>query len=119
MLKYEKNRVKCHDKVIRVSSIDVSLGYDIVSIKDENNSRPIYIEVKSYSNDRIYISRNEISTSKRLKEDYYIYLVNINKINESEYIPDIIQNPYKNLIMNDMIEKQTEILSIQIKRNEI
>ena len=119
VLKYEKNRVKCHDKVIRVSSIDVSLGYDIVSIKDENNSRPIYIEVKSYSNDRIYISRNEISTSKRLKEDYYIYLVNINKINESEYIPDIIQNPYKNLIMNDMIEKQTEILSIQIKRNEI
>ncbi len=118
VLKYEKNRVKSFDKVVKVSNIDVSLGYDIVSIKDENNGNPIYIEVKSYSNDRIYITRNEIATSKKIKEDYYIYMVNMNRINEDEYIPEVIQNPYENLIMNDMIEKQTEILSIQIKRNE-
>ena len=33
------------------------------------------------------------------KHDYYIYLVDYNKINEEDYVPTMIQDPYQEVFM--------------------
>lgn len=86
-----------HDlkKIKRISVLDVSAGYDIISFND-NNSKSLdrFIEVKTYKGKpHFHWSSNEIQTAKIKSKNYHLYLVDINKISDSLYEPMVICDP--------------------------
>ena len=69
VVEYEKRRLSQSakkDSVMRISVIDVSAGYDILSYENEASAEyDRFIEVKSFSgNPHFYWSENEIETAK-------------------------------------------------------
>ncbi|MDB5171087.1 MAG: hypothetical protein JWO35_781 [Candidatus Saccharibacteria bacterium] len=103
VLGYEKIRLAEHpnlDKIEIISEYDVSAGYDLVSFC-ENDSTEIdrFVEVKSFSGSPyFYWSRNEVDTARIRRDTYYLYLVDRDKLNDEDYIPLIIQDPYVNIL---------------------
>lgn len=96
VLEYENRRLgyMCGGKIKRISDIDVGAGYDIVSVNTPDsavNNR--FIEVKAISEAGFYWSKNEFETAKLLATDYYLYLVDLSKICDDKYEPEIINNP--------------------------
>lgn len=78
----------------RISEVDVTAGYDIISydsVKSKETDR--FIEVKAISTSGFYWSKNEYETAKLKGETYYLYLVDLHKINQPDYMPEIVQNP--------------------------
>ena len=106
VVKYEVLRIAndhLSRKVKRISEIDVSAGYDIVSFENSKSlNYDRYIEVKSFSGQpHFYWSKNEIEMAERYGDRYYLYLVNIEKMTHSNYSPMIIQNPVKTIIYSE------------------
>lgn len=60
-----------------------------------------FIEVKAISNVGFYWSKNEYEIAKLKGKSYYLYLVELNKINNLEYSPEIINNPAEIIINSD------------------
>ena len=82
-MKYEKKRlgVEGENKVKRISEIDVTAGYDIVSANSPNSTvANRFIEVKAVSENGFYWSKNEYDIAKLLAADYYLYLVDLSKM---------------------------------------
>ena len=110
---YEKNKFKTHnlvDAIEKISSLDVSAGYDIVSLQS-NDSITIdkFIEVKSFSHEpKFFWSKKEIETAKKEKNKYFLYLVDQKLIDNSEYIPSMIQNPYDEIFLSSDWEKDCQ-----------
>ena len=81
VLDYENSKIKemgLVDKHARYVADDLSLGYDIISYTNtnENTIQRIFIEVKTMSiGNGFYWSKNEIMSSERLGEEYYLYLL--------------------------------------------
>lgn len=102
------------DRIKVISKIDVSAGYDIISLKNfDSSSIDKFIEVKSFSGShRFFWSQNEISVAKIKGDDYCLYLVDRSRISEIEYTPIIIQNPYKAVFENDEFIKLPESYQI-------
>lgn len=103
---YEKARLSnttLADKVKRISSIDVSAGYDLVSFEcDTSVQYDRFIEVKSFGGmPHFYWSKNEIEVSKVYGDRYYLYLINTAKTSQPGYTPIIIRNPAKTVIESD------------------
>jgi hypothetical protein len=97
VVNYEISRVLDCNLVKHASIHNVSLGYDISSIHSLNNHAPIFIEVKSFNFIKHFFwSENEISVSKKLGDDYFLYLIKIE--NKQPKIYQIIQNPYEKII---------------------
>lgn len=117
VMSFEKKRVGsplCND-IRRISEIDVMAGYDIVSFDSCQSQRADrFIEVKAVSKSGFYWSKNEIEIAQLKGESYYIYLVNLNKISEANYIPEIIKNPAVAIINSD--EWFVDAQSYSIKR---
>lgn len=87
-------------KIKQISEIDVSAGYDIISFHRETSTQRRYIEVKTFEgNNHFHWSKNEINSAKLRKRDYYIYLVDYNKITEEDYVPTMIQDPYQEVFV--------------------
>ena len=113
VLNYEKNRLPefLRDKIKIISSIDVSAGYDIISFNSENSTAiDRFIEVKAVGkNDSFYWSENEYETAKLLGSQYYLYLVDLSKIEFSGYIPLTISNPAVQIMDSTdwLVETQT------------
>lgn len=104
VLDYEKKRIgkPLCDKIKRISEIDVAAGYDIVSFNFDTSQMPDrFIEVKAISNVGFYWSKNEYEIAKLKGKSYYLYLVELNKINNLEYSPEIINNPAEIIINSD------------------
>lgn len=116
VLQYEIKRLGNDyiNKIKKVSEENVMLGYDIVSVKSQDDLEEIYIEVKSYSGDKLFLTSNEIEVACKFKEKYYLYIVDFSNINQDGYEPHIIKNPYYEIINNKNINKKIELLSIQI-----
>ena len=84
-LAYERSRItntalQC--KIERISIIDVSAGFDIVSFND-NDSKTFdrFIEVKTYvGKPHFYWSKNEIEKARLMGDAYFIYLIDFQKI---------------------------------------
>ena len=96
VLEYEKQRTQKHDEIQWISPFNTSAGYDILSFDDKSSQEhDRLIEVKTYSGNKpsFYWSRNEIKIAKDKKNQYFLYLVNINQIEENSYHPKIIKNP--------------------------
>ncbi len=105
VLQYEKDRLneKSRNKVKQISHIDVTAGFDIVSVMDDASTKnDRFIEVKTYiGHPHFYISKNEKLKAELLREHYFIYLVNYNKIGKPGYKPEIIQNPVDGIFNSD------------------
>lgn len=96
VLDYEKKRLGLPlcEKVKRISEIDVTAGYDIVSFDSPHSQEPDrFIEVKAVSSSGFYWSKNEYEIAKLHGDKYFLYLVDISKVTEEEYSPVIISNP--------------------------
>ncbi|MCP1187466.1 DUF3883 domain-containing protein [Paenibacillus sp. 1781tsa1] len=113
ILSYEKKRLAGHktcSKIVQVSKIDVNAGYDIVSY---NSLDSVYldrfIEVKSYSrNQGFYWTRNEIAVSLKKKSNYFLYLVDRDKMDQEKYRPLIIPNPYEDIFENQNWKREAQ-----------
>ncbi|MFZ3099871.1 MAG: DUF3883 domain-containing protein [Minisyncoccales bacterium] len=122
VIEFEKIRLHSHvnlHKVQRISDYDTSAGYDIVSYEDiDSTDFDRFIEVKSYSKIiGFHWSRNEIDIARIKKEAYYLYLVDRNKINENDYTPMVIKNPYKEILSDPKWNKRTEEFLITLQDN--
>lgn len=109
-MEYETTRLSSHQRFPkRISSIDVSAGYDILSYQNSNSQNyDRYIEVKSYrGKPHFYWSANEKKVAEALGENYFLYLVDLLEMeqNRVNYIPTIIANPAETLCSEEwMIE---------------
>lgn len=90
---------KIYKSPIRISLIDVTAGFDILSY-GENEDEEKYIEVKSCGTDYMFhFTKNEIQTSKKYGDSYWLYLFNRLTMSITE-----IQNPYKLLFEENSSE---------------
>lgn len=117
VLSFEKARIgnPLCDKIKRISEIDASAGYDIVSINSPESQKPDrFIEVKAVSSSGFYWSKNEYEIAKLKGEMYFLYLVELSRVSEPGYAPEMIQDPAANVMASDswFVEAQ----SYHIKR---
>lgn len=104
VLSFEKERIgqPLYDGIKRISEIDTSAGYDIVSFNSCQSQVPDrFIEVKAVSSAGFYWSKNEYEMAKLKGELYYLYLVELSHIGEPGYVPEMIQNPAFNVMKSD------------------
>ena len=104
VLAFEKARVGSPlcDSIKRISEIDVSAGYDIVSFNSAHSQVPDrFIEVKAISSSGFFWSKNEYEIAKLKGELYFIYLVELNRIDEPDYAPEMIRNPAMCIMESD------------------
>lgn len=106
VVEYEKARLfntALAEKIKRISGIDVSAGYDVVSFEEGTSVQyNRFIEVKSFEGQpHFYWSKNEIEVATIYGDKYYLYLINAKKIAEPGYVPTIIRNPVKTVIESD------------------
>ncbi|MFD0750167.1 DUF3883 domain-containing protein [Mucilaginibacter calamicampi] len=103
VLKFEHDRLNGNKTIDWVAEYSVAEGYDIASFNNELsivNDR--FIEVKSFSGRPYFFwSRNEIDIARIKKGEYYLYLVDRDKMNNIDYTPLIIQNPYVEIYNNE------------------
>ena len=110
VVEYETKRLSRHQRFPkRISSIDVSAGYDILSYQNSNSQNyDRYIEVKSYrGKPHFYWSANEKKVAEALGENYFLYLVDLSEMerNRVNYMPTIIADPAETLCSEEwMIE---------------
>jgi len=85
------------DLVTRISTINASAGYDILSFSSINATRhDRFLEVKSFDKKpHFYWSDNEISKAKDLGNSYHLALVDRTKLMSNDYTPKIIRGPYR------------------------
>lgn len=106
--KYKKTRVKPDllEKISKISDENANAGYDLESLINEQSTEiDKFIEVKALSNGKNFFwSPNELSTSRRLKNHYYLYIVDVEKINEKDYVPVEIKNPAETILEGREIE---------------
>lgn len=101
VLEYEKSRLgePLGSKVKRISDIDVTAGYDIVSYDSDLSESPDrFIEVKALSSAGFYWSKNEYDIAKLKGDTYYLYLVDLRSIDQQGYVPQIIKDPASNIM---------------------
>ena len=74
---------------------EIALGYDILSFETSTSILPDrYIEVKTFrGHPHFYWTDNEIAAARKYAEHYYLYLIDIDRISEPDYEPQIIPNP--------------------------
>lgn len=106
VLQYEKKRIGKHplvEKIRIISDIDVCAGYDIVSFNsNDSDDYDRFIEVKAVSNPKgFYWSINELNTAKLKGKRYYLYLIDLQKVSDENYIPTIINDPASVLFDSD------------------
>ncbi len=108
----EKKRLEGHiliNKVRRISDNFVNAGYDIESF---NNKESVFIdrliEVKSFRGEvSFYWSNEELQIAKEEGDNYFLYLVDRDKVNDSDYSPSVFQNPYNKVFENEWWKKET------------
>lgn len=117
VLKYEKKRLgnSKSELVKKISDIDVAAGFDIVSFDSAQSERPNrFIEVKAISKDGFFWSSNEYEVAKLRGERYHIYLVDLQRIEEPNYVPEIVTNPAMTIMQSD--DWYVETQSYHIKK---
>ena len=101
VLEYEQKRINStlSAKIKQVSLIDVSSGFDIASFNSPHSKEhDRFIEVKTYKGEpHFHWSRNEKIKASILRDHYFIYLVDYDRIAQQNYSPQIIQDPIVNV----------------------
>jgi hypothetical protein len=94
--------------------VDVRAGFDIKSWEiptheGEANERCIEVKAVSKEDFKFMWTSNEKEVASRLGDNYYLYLLPV--IRDGEYDIDqleIIQNPYKNVFLNEGVWTKSE-----------
>jgi len=110
-LSFEKKRIgqPLCSHIKRISEIDVTAGYDIVSFENKQSQElDRFIEVKALSGNCFYWSKKEYEISRLKGNSYYLYLVELNRIDDPDYFPEIIQNPAINVMKKDVWLVETQ-----------
>jgi len=113
VLRFEQGRLKDHPDVGRIriiSKLDVSAGYDIISFNSlQSEEIDRFIEVKSYSGKvSFYWSVNEVWNAQMKGNKYFLYLVNRRYMNNEDYEPLIIRNPYLHVFLSGEWNKDSQ-----------
>jgi hypothetical protein len=100
VLSFERSRLARHPSrhhIVSVSSEYANAGYDIESYNSiDSLVIDRFIEVKSYQGKAVfYWSNNERQKAEELQDNYFVYLVDRDRIRESDYHPHIISNPQR------------------------
>lgn len=84
-----------YGKIVHFEEHEIALGYDILSFETPTSILPDrYIEVKTFrGHPHFYWTENEIAAARKYAEHYYLYLIDIDRISEPDYEPQIIPNP--------------------------
>ena len=94
-LEYEKrrlNEIGVTKSPHRVSLLDAAKGYDIASYESSTSEKfDRFIEVKTFSSQSFYMSKNEIWVANILREKYHLYLVS------KSVGVEVIRDPYPEL----------------------
>lgn len=114
VLKFEKKKFKgkvnklLHKCIERVSQEEATLGYDILSIESIESSFPDkFIEVKSFENNpTFYWSSNEMRIAREKKDQYYLYLIDRTKMQDSDYSPIQIKDPIQKILDGELLEEK-------------
>lgn len=118
VMEYEGIRLEGKQGIEWVAPIDVALGYDILSFESiESTENDRCIEVKSYSllTPSFYWPKNEIRVAQELGDRYFLYLVDIKRIDDADYTPIIIQNPAMTVLNNDTWMKEVDSYFIRLE----
>lgn len=117
VLKYESERLKGTKEIDWVAEYSTNDGYDIASYETKDSaSHDRFIEVKSYdSRPYFFWSRNEMDIARIKRDSYYLYLVDRTKINNKDFEPMIIKNPYNSVFKNNK-EWDQRIEKIRFKK---
>jgi hypothetical protein len=108
---YEVKRTHREDGVEWIAIYDTSAGFDIMSFETNRSTvHDRFIEVKAYSGNipYFYWSRNEVKVAGLKGDKYFLYLVNLDEINNPGYVPTIIQNPATEVLVSDDWEKNVD-----------
>ncbi|WP_312832413.1 DUF3883 domain-containing protein [Sedimentibacter saalensis] len=104
VLEYERQRLGANisNEIKQVSIIDVTAGYDIASFDSIlSKTYDRFIEVKAISSDNtFYWSKGEINSALIKQDKYFLYLIDLKQINNSNYQPNIVKNP-ADIILED------------------
>lgn len=103
VLKYERCRIRnpvLQRQIKQISEIDVRAGYDIISYEnDESTFYNRFIEVKAIpQRPSFFWSKNELEVAKLQGEKYFLYLVDLSKVEDEGYCPQIISNPAQSIM---------------------
>ena len=81
----------------------MTAGFDILSFStNQSYILDREVEVKSYvGQPHFYLSRNEYERAKENKNGYFLYIVDREKIDNNDYSPEIIGNPFESLKNSD------------------
>lgn len=110
VLRYERTRLSNHcgiENIAIISSVDVTAGFDIVSYETSDSKiLDRFIEVKSYRGaPHFYISENELEKAENRGKQYYLYLVDRDRIDQQGFKPLIIQDPFNTIFRSDTWNK--------------
>lgn len=117
VVRFETQRLNGFKKIDWVAQYVVNNGYDISSFDDVSDKEyNRFIEVKSYEGNtpQFYWSKNEYMVAERMKEKYWLYLVNREEMSYQGYIPIMIQDPYR-LLTDTSVSKTIETYKINIE----
>jgi hypothetical protein len=106
-----------NNNIRMISDEDCGAGYDILSYQTESSIfLDKYIEVKSYSGEPyFYWSINEVKVSEKEKNNYFLYLVNRDEMNDIDYSPIMIQNPFESVFDNEEWSKEPQSWKFELK----
>jgi hypothetical protein len=119
VLEFERIRLKNKVGIDWVAEYSVAEGFDVLSFHDiESIGNDRFIEVKSYSSKPYFFwSRNEMDIARIKADNYFLYLVDRDKMNQNGYEPIMIQNPHKNILANIIWIKEIEKYRIELDSN--
>lgn len=81
-------------EIERVSLMSVSAGFDIASFETSASSYfDRLIEVKAYGRNGFYLSSGELEAARQYGQRYFIYIIELSKIAQEDYIPLMIRDP--------------------------
>lgn len=104
-------------EVAIVGRHDVGIGYDIASFESPASTvHDRFIEVKTFAGTpHFFLSQIEWAAATKIRDHYYLYLVDITQITTPGYAPTIIKDPARTLLANpnwqELIEKREFVLS--------
>lgn len=108
---YEGNRTGRSSEIEWIATYDTAAGFDIMSFETSKSAtHDRFIEVKAYSGATPYFywTRNEMRVAEDKRDQYYLYLVNLDEIGNPAYEPLIVQNPTIEILDNDVWDKTVD-----------
>lgn len=121
VLQYERQRLadfpKRLSEIAIVGRQDVGLGYDIASFESPASTvHDRFIEVKTFTGaPHFFLSQSEWAAATRIRDHYYLYLVDYKQITTPGYAPTIIKDPARTLPANpnwsELVQQREFILN--------